>query len=137
MSRENGMAAGNGNSENGDAITVRPTTLLLDLLQRQAISETQLSTIISEQNEARESRRLMHEKLDGVGREFAALGQEVKTTTAEVDALRPKVAEHERLRQNFNGGLIVLGGLASIILVSIGFVLKEAWGWAAHHVRWN
>ncbi len=134
-----GTGNGNGDNGNGDVVKFRPTTLLLDLLQRQAISETQLATIISEQNEARESRRLMHKKLDGVGGDYAELKQLATTTAAEVAVLKPQVASLQAIRQNINGGLWVLGGLASIIIFAVGFVVKDLWGWLAHHVlvRWN
>lgn len=130
---------GNGNGGNGDGVVMKPTTLLLNLLERQAISETQLSTLLEEQNEAKVSRRLIHTKLDEMGRTVAGLTEKVGTTSDQVAKIAPQVADHERLRQTFSGALIVIGSIASVVMVAIGFVLKDLWGWIAQHVfvRWS
>ena len=136
MAGQKGTADSNGNG-NGDSVVMRPTTLLLNMLERQAISETQLAAIISEQDEARASRRLMHQKLDDARIEVTRLGEKVETTSTKVDAMAPQLAAHERIRQNAIGGLFVLGALISVALLAAGFVLKEAWGWVSSHLNWK
>ena len=105
-------------------------TTLLDISERLAILETQTSTIMEEQNEAKVSRRLIHSKQDEITRRLDAAENLDKT----LSEMKPLLQEHERIRQMFSGGIAVLAVIFSIVLVAAGFVLKEAWGWVAHHI---
>src|SRR5689334_10626111 len=124
------MAAHNGSDEPSQS----PTTLLLDILQRVTVIETQNLSILSEQTEARDSRRLIHQKQDELARRldgFDRLKEQLEETSL------PQLAEHERLRQNFVGGVFVAGAIGSVVLVALGFILRETWGWISSHFTWR
>lgn len=118
----------------GPNLDVTPISLLLDIRERVAIVETQNSAIISEQSEARESRRLMHRKQDDLDRRLDALDDLKKKVD---ESMWPQLVEHERIRQYVTGGLAVLVTLGGIALVAAGFILKEIWAWFAGHINWR
>jgi hypothetical protein len=105
-----------------------PSTLLLDICQRLSIIETQNTTILGEQDEAKRSRALMHDKQDTLGAGLAVVQEQMKT-------IAPQVLEHEQWRQQVRGGAYVLVGLGAIAFAAIGFVLKQLWVWAV--ARWR
>jgi hypothetical protein len=113
-----------------DETTRTPINLLLDIKQEIGIMQTQHANIMAEQDEARVSRRLMHEKQDSMN----ATLQQVQST---VTSMEPTVLEHEQLRQRINGGVAVLVGLGSLVLIAAGFVLKEVWAWFTAHINWR
>ena len=114
-----------------------PISILLDIKESLGILHTQHASVIAEQEEARVSRRLMHAKQDETNLALAAIKQDVNAVQGEVKEITPTVVEHERWRQRINGGVAVLVGLGSFVLVAAGFVLKEFWTWFTSHINWR
>ncbi len=109
---------------------INPNTLLLDIHERLAVIETQNTVIMGEQTEAKESRRLMHSKQDSMSVALNLVQQKV-------EEISPQVLEHERLRQRISGAVAVLIGLGSIVMIGVGFILKEFWAWITFHLHWR
>lgn len=105
-------------------------SLLVDIHERLAIIETQNTAILGEQDEAKVSRRLLHEKQD-------AMNSGLAVVKAEIERMAPQVRDHEQLRQQFRGATYILMGLGAVALTSAGFVLKQVWDWLAAHMRWG
>lgn len=116
-------------SGNGEDTRASPS-LLLDIKQALDIILSQNASITSEQDEARKSRSLMHDKQDN-------LSAEVREVSATVKRIEPQVVDHERWRQQITGGGIVLASLGGLVMVAMGFVLKDLWGWIAGHLHWK
>lgn len=127
----------NATTDERDEDAGAPISILLDIKEALGILQTQHANVIAEQDEARVSRRLMHAKQDETNVALAAVKQDVKAVQDDVKLITPTVLEHEQLRQRINGGVAVLVGLGSIILVAAGFVLKEIWTWFMSHINWR
>lgn len=105
-------------------------SLLLDIKESLAIVQTQNASITSEQIEARASRRLMHEKQD-------ELSADLRDISTIVKRIEPQVADHEKLRQQLTGGAVVIVSLGAVVMLAVGFVLKDFWAWIWGHVHWK
>lgn len=118
------MAIGNG----GDGGV--PISLLLDIKEALGIVQAQNASITSEQNEARASRNLMHTKQD-------ELSAEIRGVSSIVKRIEPQVTDHEKLRQQLTGGATVIVALGSVVMLAVGFVLKDFWAWIGTHLHWK
>src|SRR5690349_537831 len=105
-------------------------THLLNIVERLTIIEQMNATVIAEQDEAKVSRRGIHEKLTAINKEVSGVKTDVKVLQEQVSDMKPKVALLDRLRLQLTGGGIVIGFLWSIALIAIGMVLKSLWVWA-------
>jgi hypothetical protein len=116
-------------SGNGEDVGA-PVTLLLDIKEALGIVQAQNASITSEQNEARASRRLMHAKQD-------ELGAEIRDVSVVVKRIEPLVTDHEKLRQQLTGGATVIVSLGAVVMIVVGFVLKDFWAWLWTHLNWK
>ena len=108
---------------------------ILDLVERVTILEFELKSIRMEQDEAKVSRRGMHDKLDTMLARDAETAETVKTLLQEVKEMKPTLTLHEQLRQQFKGALLIIGLIWSVALLSAGFVLRQLWVWVTTHWR--
>lgn len=87
--------------------------------------------------DATDSRREIHNRLEKLGQELISINNNVKAAIRKTEAMEPDVADWKKVRQNVNGGLIVLVSLGAVLFTGIGFVLKELWAWVVAHVNFK
>lgn len=95
----------------------------------------QMKAVVSSTDKAETSNKEVHEKLEKLAIEMVRVNNSVKVVTTEVADMKPVVTDYQKLRQNINGGLIVLAGIGAAIFTAIGFVLKDIMAWIVAHVR--
>lgn len=103
-------------------------SILLDLVQDVGIVQAQNASILSEQAEARESRRLMHKKLEDMKDDLTELTQKVKVIE---DTTVPTVRRHEAAWQQAQGMWIVIALGWSAAMVAVGWLAQHYWGGGA------
>lgn len=103
----------------------RINTLLLDMVQDIAVVQTQNAAILSEQTEARESRRLMHAKLEEIKSNASELKTRVDKITEETV---PTVKKHDVAFNQAKGAWIVTVTAWSGFVAIIGAL-------AEHYIR--
>ncbi len=108
-------------------------SLLLDITGRLGTLEGQNNLILQEQGRAIEDRRDIAATLRIVDSRLAALD----AIAEDVRHMKPQVADYVKLRQNINGGVIVLGGIGAVVFTGLGFIIKDVWTWITAHVRFG
>jgi predicted nuclease with TOPRIM domain len=106
-------------------------TLLLDLTEGIAELRGKVDNLTGKADEAAEERKNVADKLERVNSRLGKLD----ITAATVTRMEPIVADYSKLRENVNGGLVVIAALGALLFTAIGFVLKDLWGWLAAFVR--
>lgn len=99
--------------------------------------KAQVTGLLHETEKADKSRKEIHEKLEKLAIEMVRVNNSVKIVTTEVAEMKPDVSDYKKLRQNINGGLIVIAGIGAALFVAIGFFLKEVWSWVVAHIRFG
>jgi hypothetical protein len=107
--------------------------LLLDLHQDMGLLRGQIELLVRDRGEAVEARKEMAAKLSKVDERLAALD----IVAEHVKEMRPIVTDYEKLRQNINGGVIVLGGIGAVLFTCIGFAVNDLWSFAKSHLIWS
>jgi hypothetical protein len=102
-------------------------THLLNIIERLTIIEQMSASVMTEQDEAKVSRRSLHEKLATITTEVSGVKSDVKNLQEKVDDMKPVLALHERLRNQLTGGVIVVGFLWSVALLAAGYAIKAIW----------
>ena len=102
---------------------------MLDLVERVTALEYELKSIRVEQDEAKVSRRGLHEKLDRMLDKNAETAESVKTLVVEVKEMKPTLTLHEQLRHQMRGAFWVVGFLWSLGLIAVGFLVKQLLTW--------
>ena len=106
-------------------------TLLLDLTEGIAELRGKVDNLTGKADEAAEERKSVAAKIENVNARLGALDM----TAASVTRMEPIVADYKKLRENVNGGLVVLAAIGAVLFTAIGFVLKDLWTWAAAFMR--
>ncbi len=106
-------------------------TLLLDLTEGIAELRGKVDNLTGKADEAAEERKSVADKIEKVN---ARLGK-LDITAATVTRMEPIVADYKKLRENVNGGLVVLAAIGAVLFTAIGFVLKDVWTWVTAFLR--
>lgn len=114
-----------------------PRASLEDIREDIGGLKAQVSNVERRAESADESSKEIHEKLEKLAIEMVRVNNSVKVVTSEVAEMKPDVSDYKKLRQNINGGLIVIAGIGAALFVAIGFFLKEAWSWVVAHIRFG
>lgn len=107
--------------------------LLLDLHQDMGLLRGQVELLVRDHGEAVEARKEMASRLSKVDERLAGLD----IVAEHVKEMRPIVTDYEKLRQNINGGVIVLGGIGAALFTIIGFAMHDLWTYAKSHLIWS
>jgi hypothetical protein len=106
-------------------------TLLLDLIEGVAELRGKVNNLTGKADEAAEERKSVADKIEKVN---ARLGK-LDMTAATVTRMEPIVADYAKLRENVNGGLVVLAAIGAVLFTAIGFILKDLWAWITALLR--
>lgn len=105
-----------------------------DLFKAVGGLEARADNIEKANEKADQSRREIHKRLEQLGQEMISINNNVKIVLAAYNSMKPDVEDYKKIRQNINGGLIVLAGIGAALFTAIGFVLKDLWAWLVAHI---
>jgi hypothetical protein len=83
--------------------------------------------------EAAADRRDIADKMERVNDRVAVLD----AVAVKVHAMVPVVEDYKKLRENINGGLVVIAGLGAVLFTAIGFVLAKVAPWLLDRIHWK
>jgi hypothetical protein len=63
------------------------------------------------------------------------LTQSIAALRTKIERIEPIVNDYAKLRENVNGGLIVMGAIGAVLFTAIGFVMRDLWAWVVTHMR--
>jgi len=96
------------------SLLLQALSQLSQLSQQLGVIQGQNLLILADQRDATESRRVMHEKIDVLHRDHAALNERVGGIEEKVDNLTPLVQSHEAAHQQKVGQLRLVGYASKI-----------------------
>lgn len=86
---------------------------------------------------ASQSRSELHDKLEKLGQEMISANNSIKIASVQIEEMKPTVADYKKLRDNINGGVVVIGGIGAVIFTAVGFLLKDIWTWVLAHIKFG
>lgn len=81
------------------------------------------------------SRADIYRGMEKLGQEMIRVNNSVKTVTEKVEKMEPVVDDYRKIRQNVNGGVVVIAAIGAVLCTAVGFILKDAWSWIVAHIK--
>lgn len=116
---------------------VQKETLSRDDIEELALLRQSVENIEKNLETASRSRVEIHDKLEKLGQEMITANNNIKIASIQIEEMKPTVADYKKLRDNINGGVVVVGGIGAVIFTAIGFIFRDIWGWAVAHVKFS
>jgi len=107
--------------------------ILLDIVEDIGKLQGAVEVLLAGAKEAASDRRDIADKMERVTDRVAV----VEAVAVKVHTMAPVVDDYKKLRENINGGLIVMGAVGAVLFTAIGFVLSDLWSWLKAHVHWK
>jgi methyl-accepting chemotaxis protein len=118
-----------------EAMSQKRATSLGDISEAIGELKAKVENVEKSSDRAEESRRDIHGKLELMAIEMVRINNSVKSVTTEVSEIKPIVDDYQKIRQNINGGLVVICGVGAVLFTAIGFIMKDFAEWFSTHVR--